>query len=175
MSGSGPDGYSAQGYGTSYPDGPRRLGATDGRAHQVLGLALFVVCPAVTVVYGVANTSRTPVPFVATIVAQLAATAYLVWLARAWARPTRRPGAADLALAVVPLLLAGVGLWLLQELAYAYGIRGSALARVQQDIAFPADVAYLGAIGVVLVSALAALALLALLLRARWRDPSRQA
>ena len=97
------------GAGTAYPEGPRRLGATDGRAHQVLGLALFLVCPVATVVWGVANTSRTPEPFLATLVAQVLAVGYLVWLSRAWTRPARRPGAGDLALAVVPLVLSAVG------------------------------------------------------------------
>lgn len=151
----------------SGPEGPRRLGATDGPAHQVVGLALFLVCPVVTVVGGVLNGSRTPEPFVATLVAQASAAAYLVWLARAWAHPTRRPGRADLALAVVPLALGAAGWWLVQELAATYGIRGSAVPRVRQGIALEADVAYLASLAAVAASLLAALALLALLLRAR--------
>lgn len=155
------------GSGTVYPEGPRRLGATDGRAHQVLGLSLFLVCPVATVVWGVASTWRTPEPFLATLVAQMLAVGYLVWLSRAWARPARRPGGADLALAVVPLVLSALGLWLLQELATSYGIRTSAVPRVRQGIAFDTDIAYLASLGAVAASVLAALVLLALLLRAR--------
>jgi hypothetical protein len=135
----------------------------------VLGLGLFLAGPVVTVVFGVAHSARGPEAFVATIVAQVAATGYLLWLARAWTRPARRPGAVDLALAWVPLLLWGVGTWLLLTLAREYGIRGSAVPRVQQGIAFPADVAYLGALAAVTATALVALVLLGLLVRARVR------
>lgn len=153
--------------GAPRPHEPRRLGATDGRAHQVLGLALFVLGPVTTVVYGVAHGSRSATPFVATTTVQLAATAYLAWLARAWSRPQRRPGGVDLSLAVVPLVLAAVNLWLVQELARVYGIRDSAAFRLEQGIAFPADVGLAAAVVASAASLVAAVVLLVVLVRAR--------
>jgi hypothetical protein len=147
----------------------RRLSATDGRAHQVLGLGLLLACPVVTFVWAVAHPARGPEAFVATIVAQLVACAYLGWLASAWARPTRRPGAVDLALAWLPLLLGAVSTWFTLLLATSYGIRGSAVPRVQQGIPFPADVGYLGALAAIALTFLVALVVLVRLVVARAR------
>lgn len=157
------------GAAAGYPGGPRRLSATDGRAHQVLGLGLALACPVVTFVGAVSYGARGPEAFVVAVVVHVALVGYLVWLVAAWLRPARRPGAADLALAWLPLLLMGATTWLLREVAYSYGIRGSAVPRVRMGIAFPADVAYLGALAAVALSGLVALLLLAALVRARLR------
>ncbi len=151
------------------PPGVRRLSATDGRAHQVLGIGLFLACPVVTFVWSVAHPERGPEAFAATVVVQVVATAYLLWLAGAWARPERRPRAADLALGWLPLLLGAVNTWFTLELATSYGIRDSAVPRVQQGIAFPADLAYLGALAAIAVTCLAALVVLLRLALARAR------
>lgn len=152
--------------GTTRPSGSRRLGATDGATHQVVGLFLAVAGPATTLLVLAAVPRRAPEPFLVMVLAQVVLAGYLGWLVRAWATPTRRPGPADAALVVVPLLLDGFSTWLVLGLAESYGIRGSAVPRVQQGIAFPADLAYLASLAALALSALAALVLLVALLRA---------
>lgn len=112
------------------PTGPPRVTGT----WIVVGLALMVLCPALTLWVASANPSRGPAPYALIGLLYLLFLAYLLAGAVRWVRPTRASQPRD-ATPLLPVVVGtGLTLGLLLVLATAHGIRGSALPRVLQGV-----------------------------------------
>lgn len=100
----------------------------------VVGLALMVLCPALTLWVATANSSRSPGPYALIGLLDLLFLAYLLAEAVRWVRPTRASQPKD-AVPLLPVVVGtGITLGLMLVLADAHGIRGSALPRVLQGV-----------------------------------------
>lgn len=126
---------------------------------------LVLACLTTPILAGLLVPSRSPVPFVATLIVHLLMLVHVALLGRRWFRPKRRAQPADCGSAVVPLIAGVATLLLVLFVADEYGIRGSALPRLQQGFPMPADLGYLGAVAVILLTIAGTLGLMVLLAR----------
>jgi len=154
---------------TKQPGAP----GADPRLVLVVG-ALLAVLGAVAPLTAVYWPSRTAEPFVLTVAAQVLVAVALAWAGLRWWRATREATGADLAVAVLPVVLGAAAYALVSLVADAYGIRGSALPRlehgVRHGVPLVVDVSYLAALAATGMVTLLAAGVLAVVVRSRVRS-----
>ncbi len=134
--------------------GSSDMAVVESRRGTWLGVLLGVAAMAAPLVVGILAPTKSPLPFVATVIVLVLVLGYVIWRARPWIRPRRRARRLDYVLAAVPLLAGVVALFLVRLVADAYGIQGSALPRAQSG--WPGDLGYLMAVDLAYLAATAA-------------------
>ncbi|TDT33929.1 hypothetical protein [Naumannella halotolerans] len=137
----------------------------------LLGAFWLVCCPVAPWLGHQLPPYRNPETFWLPLAVQSAAVLSVLWVGMPWWRGSRRPRAADLAFLLGTAIGTGFAFLLVQAVASAYGIRDSALPRLQTGIAMAVDLPYLLAKAAIFLTALALVGLAIGLQRARYAPP----
>lgn len=143
----------------------------DPRSGSGAIIALALLSPVVPVVVGLVAAYRSPLMFLTTLAPVVLVALLLLLGVGRWlrSRATARP--LDHLVAVVPIVAVGATLMVLLGAAQRFGIRGSAVPRISEGTAMPADLPYVAATIACLAAITVAVVLLLVLLTSGLRSP----